>query len=160
LGPPASEPSQDSPATAAHAPEPTPARPGHDALAERLIATYGADGAMSVAPGHELPSSEEVARALSLLRALLYPASPPAPRAAGPTPLSHVEAQLAQLRVSLSQQVYRGLPHRCAGVGAACPPCEGRAAEVTDRFLGGLPELRLRLLRDVRAAYEGDPAAT
>src|SRR5436190_2152125 len=75
------------------------ARPCPEEIADRLIATYEADGAMSVAPGHELPSSGEVRRALGILRALIYPGFGGDQRAAGTTLRSHVESQLAQLRV-------------------------------------------------------------
>ncbi|MCS6911954.1 MAG: serine O-acetyltransferase EpsC [Myxococcales bacterium] len=135
-------------------------RLNHCELAEQLVATYGADGDLNVAPGHELPSPEGVALALDILRGLLYPGYAGEAYLPGVPLLARVEAQLARLRVVLSQQIYRGLHHRCPVPGRVCTSCEHRAEALCDRFLAGLPALRLLLLKDVRAAYEGDPAAT
>ena len=38
--------------------------------------------------------------------------------------------------------------------------CAPRARELTEVFLGRLPEIRALLVRDVQAAYDGDPAAS
>jgi serine O-acetyltransferase len=38
--------------------------------------------------------------------------------------------------------------------------CAPRARELTEVFLGRLPQIRALLVRDVQAAYDGDPAAT
>jgi serine O-acetyltransferase len=38
--------------------------------------------------------------------------------------------------------------------------CAPRARELTEVFLGRLPEIRSLLVRDVQAAYDGDPAAS
>ena len=138
----------------------SPASPCVPTLPERLIATYAEGGPLQAAPGHELPSVSEVRRCLGLLRGLLFPGMQSDGRRHGATLLAFVESQLAALRVGLSQQVYRGLHHRCRQHEEDCHPCEHRAAQITEEFLDGLPELRLLLLRDVQAAFDGDPAAT
>src|SRR6185503_13211534 len=126
-------------------------------IADRLVASYAADAPLSIEPGHELPSPPEVA---AVLRELRVPGYTGTSRATGATIKAQVEARLAQLRVRLAAQVYRGLHHRCKKEGADCHSCEQLAARITDSFLEALPSLRALLMTDVRAAFEGDPAAT
>jgi serine O-acetyltransferase len=130
-------------------------------VAARLVASYAADAPLSIAPGHELPSPIEVQKVLTDLRELLFPGFTGGARpAAGVSMKAHVQARLAQARVRLNEQVYRGLHHRCRAAGADCAPCENAAQGVSDGLIAALPELRARLMLDVRAAFEGDPAAT
>ena len=44
--------------------------------------------------------------------------------------------------------------------GSGFGECAPRARELTEVFLGRLPEIRALLVRDVQAAYDGDPAAS
>lgn len=130
-------------------------------IAERLVASYAADAPLSIMPGHELPSPKEVQVALTDLRELLFPGFTGGNRpAAGVSLQAHVEARLAQVRVRLTEQVYRGLHHRCRALGNDCDPCQRAAERITDGLIHALPELRALLMTDVRAAFEGDPAAT
>ena len=41
-----------------------------------------------------------------------------------------------------------------------CEDCTTKADSIIDRFLAHLPELRSQVRLDLRAAYEGDPAAS
>ena len=59
----------------------------------------------------------------------------------------------------VNSQVYRGLHHRCNVDGGDCQLCEQKALFITDGLLESLPDIRAAVLVDVRAAYEGDPAA-
>ena len=134
----------------------------HDAdVAERLVASYAAEAPLSIVAGHELPSPKEVQVVLTDLRELLFPGFTGGVRPAGGVSLkAHVEARLAQVRVRLTEQVYRGLHHRCRAMGNDCGPCQQAAERITDGLVQALPELRALLMTDVRAAFEGDPAAT
>ena len=139
-----------------------PSTPSAGTVAERLIASYAADAPLSIAPGHELPSPPEVAEVIGELREVLFPGFQGGARARiGSAALkAQVEARLAQVRVRLSEQVYRGVHHRCRAVGADCHQCEDAATRITDGLIESLPDLRALLMTDVRAAFEGDPAAT
>lgn len=128
-------------------------------LARRLLDSYKADG-VQCQPGRALPSPPEVSATLQLVRELLLPGSTGVPQPACVILHSFVEGRIAELRVKLVQQLFRGLHHRCAGPQAECAACEGRAAEITSLFMGQLPELRRQVLGDVAAAFDGDPAAT
>jgi serine O-acetyltransferase len=130
-------------------------------VAEQLVASYAAESPLSITPGHELPSPREVHAVLSELRELLFPGFTGGARPAlGVSLQAHVEARLAQVRVRLTEQVYRGLHHRCRVGGADCGACQEAASRISDGLIASLPDLRALLLTDVRAAFEGDPAAT
>jgi len=62
----------------------------------------------------------------------------------------------------LREQVKRGLCFACHDhpVVERCLVCENEAERVTARFVERLPVVRRVLATDVRAAFEGDPAAT
>jgi serine O-acetyltransferase len=129
-------------------------------LVDQLLGIYAEEGPLQIQPGHELPSFEEVRRILHGLRELLFPGYGGDALPTGAALRAEVAARLADVQMRLQRQIYRGLHHRCRTTGADCGACQQRAAAVTVRFLDGLPELRAQVLSDVRAAFEGDPAAT
>ena len=45
------------------------------------------------------------------------------------------------------------------GKGDDCPDCDEQAQNVTNDFLGRIPEIRRLLSLDIHAAFDGDPAA-
>ncbi len=59
----------------------------------------------------------------------------------------------------LAWQLTLCIRHECLRYNLDCSHCEVRGQAEAIRFLQKLPELRLLLAKDVRAAYEGDPAA-
>ena len=81
-----------------------------------------------------------------------------------PTPEAlefHVGATLDRVMRVLAEQVRRAFCFTCAERSPdRCSDCERHAGEMTAGFLARLPDVRRLLATDVRAAYEGDPAAT
>jgi serine O-acetyltransferase len=59
----------------------------------------------------------------------------------------------------LSEQIALSIRHECLRYDQPCTQCEERGQESAIRFIREMPRLRTLLGRDVRAAYEGDPAA-
>jgi len=59
----------------------------------------------------------------------------------------------------LSRQIALSFRHECLRYGLPCIHCQEQGQTEGVRFLRALPRLRTILARDVRAAYEGDPAA-
>lgn len=59
----------------------------------------------------------------------------------------------------LSEQVTLALRHDCIRHNLPCIQCEARGHEASISFMHHLPALRKMLASDVRAAYQGDPAA-
>jgi len=129
-------------------------------IAARLVESYEVEAPLTLTTGHDLPSPPDVALALTELRELLFPGLSGEPRARGAALRTQTEARLAQVRVRLVEQIFRGLHYRSRAPGGECVSCAQRAGEITDAFIDQLPSLRALLMTDVRAAQEGDPAAT
>ncbi len=60
---------------------------------------------------------------------------------------------------ALSEQLTLSVRHECLRHDLPCTLCEERGQEGAVEFLRKLPGLRAMLAKDVRAAFEGDPAA-
>ncbi len=106
-----------------------------------------------------LPSRDKVVEMVSALRSVLFPGY------FGTSELSpegmrfHVGSTLDRVLTTMQEQVKRGLCFSCRWDEHACKTCDTRALEITRRFLDRLPPVRTLLQSDVRAHYEGDPAA-
>ena len=59
----------------------------------------------------------------------------------------------------LSEQITRSIRHDCFRFQKECTDCEGRGYEAALQLLEAIPALRRVLAADIRATYDGDPAA-
>jgi serine O-acetyltransferase len=107
-----------------------------------------------------LPSRTAIAEILESLRAVLFPGYFGASEIEADSLHFYVGNLLDDVRRKLREQIRRGLCFQCNEPGERCAQCETDAIDLTDRFLARLSEVRRLLTTDVRAAYEGDPAAT
>jgi serine O-acetyltransferase len=138
-----------------------------DQVADALLDDYlSPDAAMQHIGSYELPSTEQVGRVLEQCRALLFPGfvGPSVARLPRTELRILVRERIDELKNGLRRQVYRGIHHiqqRSAGTNESdCFECAALADDVTGRFVARLPELRAQIALDVRAAYDGDPAAS
>ncbi len=115
---------------------------------------------------YELPSEQQVENIVEMCRALLFPgyAGPDVARVTRSDLRELVRTRVRELRASLHRQVYRALHHKKQQVlGRAeleCSECSASADTIVDRFVMVLPALRDQVTADLRAAFEGDPAAS
>lgn len=109
---------------------------------------------------HALPSREALLAITADLRAALFPAHFGASDLTSEGLDYFVGHTLDRALRATQEQVRRGLHFACQHEGVACERCDRRAEEVTGAFGASLPAIRGTLEGDVRAAYEGDPAAT
>ena len=65
---------------------------------------------------------------------------------------------LAQCAEELEKQILNSLCLLCRQK-ADCEACRAEAAHITQDFVRALPDIQRLLVTDIRAAYEGDPAA-
>lgn len=109
---------------------------------------------------HALPSREALLAIATDLRAALFPAHFGPSDLAGEGVDYFVGHTLDRALRATHEQVRRGLHFACQHEGLTCERCDRRADEVTTAFGASLASIRATLEGDVRAAYEGDPAAT
>lgn len=138
-----------------------------DRVTDALVETYFDPDAkeMQHIGSYKLPSDTAIQHIVDECRALLFPGySGPDVTGTREELRETVRARIAELRIHLQRQVYRALHHkRQQAMGKAeleCTECSGRASEIVERFIAKLPELRAQSRLDLRAAFEGDPAAS
>ncbi len=108
----------------------------------------------------ELPSRDRVVQIVEDLRSVLFPGYFGVSEMSTESMRFHVGSTLDRVVRMLTEQVKRGLCFFCEKDDPGrCPECESRSRTMTESFLGSLPKVQDMLAHDVRAAYEGDPAA-
>jgi serine O-acetyltransferase len=108
----------------------------------------------------ELPSRDALIGIVDDLRAALFPAHFGA-GLLGPGGVdAFVRATLEATLPALAAQIAHALHYQAPVAGPGDARAQDRAPQVTAAFAAALPDVRRRLGGDVRAAYEGDPAAT
>jgi serine O-acetyltransferase len=103
------------------------------------------------------PSRDAVIHIVEALRAVLFPGYFGPSELTSGTMAFHVGSALDEIQRALQEQIRRGY---CFACQERNPECEARTTRATRAFLSRLPAVQRLLETDVRAAYEGDPAAT
>ena len=142
-------------------PSSKPSATAIDDVAGELLASYLGDERGRRISQRYLPSREAIVEILGAVLDLMYPGY------FGRQDLNadNLSAHVEQMAAALVPKLEREMEH-CLCYGRereAVPPalgeCAPRAHELADIFLRRLPEIRGLLIRDVQAAFDGDPAA-
>ncbi len=127
-------------------------------LTDRLYENYTGSPVPLLRPGCHLPSRKAIIRILDEVRVLLFPGY--FDDADGDfMPAKHfIGYHLASVEHALQAQITLAMSYgcTCASLGTVSPDT---VSELTHTFLSRLPEIQRRLLLDVQAGYDGDPAA-
>ena len=106
-----------------------------------------------------IPSKEGVIEIIDRLREILFPGYF-ARGKIDPLNLKYAVGQSAtSLFDMLSEQICHSIRHDCWRYDQPCSDCDEQGHRLALQFLEAIPELRKALAADVRATYEGDPAA-
>jgi serine O-acetyltransferase len=136
-------------------------------LSRELLDSYLGDERTRRIARRYLPSREAIAEILQGVLDLMYPGY------FGRRDLNreNLGSYVSQSLAALAPRIEREMEH-CLCYGreqdASRPDaersgfgeCAPRSRELTEVFLGRLPEIRALLVKDVQAAYDGDPAAS
>ena len=146
---------------------PHSSNPALDGLTGEFLDSYMGDERARRIARRYLPSREAIVEILESILDLMYPGY------FGRRDLSseNLGAHVAQSMATLVPKLEREMEHcLCYGREQAGREPEGmrpefgecapRAHEVAEIFMGRLPHIRGLLIRDVQAAFDGDPAAT
>jgi serine O-acetyltransferase len=107
-----------------------------------------------------MPSVKMLVEIVELLREVIFPGYFGFSDVTLETRRFHVGATLDRVTHLLVDQVRRGYCFTCAKQeGGECDDCVRKAQAIATAFIQRLPGTRDLLAADVRAAYEGDPAA-
>jgi len=135
-----------------------PAKDLHE-IVTRLIETAGKSTIVQPVGERVLPQPEAAEEIISLVRQILffgYIGRQDLRREDLP---SHVEGLMRRFLALLADQIARSFRHDCRLEHKPCDKCWGRGAEHAARLAVKLPAIRAMLEEDVKAAYDGDPAA-
>ena len=106
-----------------------------------------------------LPSREDVARIMEAIEEIIYPGYYSAGGVTHQGIFYRVQERIGWLFEHLCDQVLKSLRHLPDSDRDPCATCEEQAEEYTYAFLESIPSVRRMLAKDIRAAYDGDPAA-
>lgn len=131
--------------------------------AERLVPLYAREEAdLPDRPLWEHPEIKQVVEVLRILSDVIFPGRHI------PEPAdfkSFFIQQLEHTEVILEQEISKALPFRWMGAAdlhenrAPIEDLSGAATEIIGAFIQTIPDVRRMLIEDVKAAYNGDPAA-
>jgi serine O-acetyltransferase len=128
-------------------------------LVDRITATYKGDSGINLVDAANLPVRGRIIEVLDWLFELLFPGHTGNKAVTRANVKYIVGDLLSQVYVALVEQVERAYQYQCRINNCRHCDCGRRAETVTEELLGQLPRLREQLKGDVRAAFEGDPAA-
>jgi serine O-acetyltransferase len=129
---------------------------------DALLEAYGRDARVQRIGKRFVPSREEIIAILELLLELSYPGF------YGPEDLDEgnvlyrVGAVVSELHEKLARQIEACLRHdeeTVVSERSGGGPSHRRGRDLATEFLGRFPGVRQRLVLDVEAAFDGDPAA-
>mgnify|MGYP005832103183 CR=1 FL=1 len=106
-----------------------------------------------------IPSLESVVEILRDLFDLLYPGYFGRQELDSKNLRYHIGSEVNALFDKLSMQISRSIQHECRRLDSICVRCIEKGQREALEFLAKIPRLRAMLAGDVKAAYEGDPAA-
>ncbi len=130
-----------------------------DKLVDRITETYDGDFGINFIDAANLPVRGKILEVLDLLIELLFPGHTGNKAITRSNVRYIVGDLLSQIHVGLSEQIERAYQYQCRINNCMHCDCATMAGRVTSEVLGELPRIRGLLKSDVRAAYDGDPAA-
>ncbi|MFX1297233.1 MAG: serine O-acetyltransferase EpsC [Promethearchaeota archaeon] len=110
---------------------------------------------------HSLPSRDVIEDIVEALRSVLFPGYFGTSEITLDSMHFYIGSTLDWVFHTLKDQIKRGLCFVCENHPAVdrCLECDERASSITKSFLSKIPSVQRQLNTDVKAHYEGDPAA-
>ena len=106
-----------------------------------------------------IPSRRAVEEVIDRVRELLFPGFFSEGRV-DPVSFRYAIGQVSTALFDLlSEQITRGVRHECFRFAKECTDCEGRGYDAALQLLEAIPDIRRVLAADIRATFDGDPAA-
>lgn len=128
-------------------------------LVDRITETYRGDSGINFIDAANLPVRGQIIEVLEWLFEVLFPGHT-GNKAVTRSNVKYIVGDLlSQIYVALAEQINRAYQYQCRINNCRRCDCRSMAETVTEELLAELPRMREKLKGDVRAAFEGDPAA-
>ena len=128
-------------------------------LVDRIAETYRGDSGNIFIDADNLPVRGQIVEVLDWLLEVLFPGHTGSKVVTRASVRFIVGDLLCQIYPMLLEQVSRAYQYQCRIDNCRHCDCRSMAERVTEELLAQLPRIREQLKGDVRAAYDGDPAA-
>jgi serine O-acetyltransferase len=128
-------------------------------VVESLVAGCGRDDCLDNIGPEPIPSKNAMIEILSQLQQIFFPGYFVSSRIDPVNLHYYLGQEISSLFDALSHQITLCIRHECTRNNLSCTHCEERGNEEAAKFIKQLPEIRVMLGKDVRAAFDGDPAA-
>ncbi len=127
-------------------------------LVRRIAKNYEAEEIFFTKPGLTFPNRSVITSIIRGLRRLMFPGYFGSENLDGSSPDYFIGSTLTELKTALHGQLCAALSYQAPD--ARTPEeIERRAEEICVQFFDRLPDIQNLLLKDVQAAFDGDPAA-
>jgi serine O-acetyltransferase len=128
-------------------------------LVAEIIETYQGDLGINFIDATNLPVRDKILEIIDMIFEVLFPGFT-GKRAVTKANVNFVVIDiLCHIYTELSTQIERALKYRCRLENCTTGGCHKMAEDATVHLLAQLPHIREMLKGDVKAAYDGDPAA-
>jgi serine O-acetyltransferase len=128
-------------------------------LVDKTIQTYKGDTGINFIDASNLPARDKILEILDLFTELLFPGYA-GKRQVTKTNINFIVGDiLCQIYTELYEQIELAYKYACRIRECHDCDCPTKAENVTQYLLSHLPKIRELLKGDIKAAYEGDPAA-
>jgi serine O-acetyltransferase len=128
-------------------------------LVDEITETYKGDSGINFIDAANLPVRGQIIEVLEWLFEVLFPGHT-GNKAVTKSNVRYIVGDLlSQIHVELREQLNRAYEYQCRIDNCRRCDCRTMAEKVAGELLAELPRIRRSLKGDVRAAYEGDPAA-
>jgi serine O-acetyltransferase len=134
-------------------------RAGLPEIVENLAGTCNRNDCFDHVGTEPIPSRDAIIGILQLLQRILFPGYFIATRLDNVNLRYYLGQETTALFDDLARQIGLCVRHECLRRDLSCTHCEARGREEALKLIRELPDLRMLLAKDVRAALEGDPAA-
>ncbi len=128
-------------------------------IVNKLVSSCNKKGCFDHVSAEPIPYREAAIDILRRLALILYPGYFVKTRLDHNNLEYYLGQQITSLYEILSEQIVLAIRHDCIRQNKPCVNCEDLGHQITVDFLNGLSDLRELLAKDIRAAYDGDPAA-
>jgi serine O-acetyltransferase len=128
-------------------------------IVDELVLSCGTGDCFDHISPEPIPSREATIGVIEKARRILYPGYFIRSRVDTINLSYYFGQEATALFEALAEQITLSIRHECLRHSQPCTHCEQRGQESAISFMHHLPRLRSMLALDVRAAYQGDPAA-
>ena len=128
-------------------------------VVHRMVEQYDKGGRFHHIGPEPIPSRKEIIDIIYKTVPVLFPGFFSSKRIDVFSAEYYLGKEVTELFDMLTIQIQHAIRHDCIRFDKVCVQCEERSHEIGLRFIEEIPHLQEVLSRDVRAAFEGDPAS-